>query len=100
MLTENNLEVITTAEEKFESRRKAIGFFLGPLAGVIVYFSQLGTITHEAHILSAILVWIIVWWVTEPIPIPASALLGAVLCIITGVADVKKVFTPFADPIV
>jgi len=100
LLTENNLEVITPAEEKFESRRKAIGFFLGPLAGVIVYFSQLGTITHEAHILSAILVWIIVWWVTEPIPIPASALLGAVLCIITGVADVKKVFTPFADPIV
>ena len=29
-----------------------------------------------------------------------SALLGAVLCVVLGIADVKKVFAPFADPII
>jgi sodium-dependent dicarboxylate transporter 2/3/5 len=50
--------------------------------------------------LTAVIGWIVIWWVTEPVPIPISALLGAVLCVIMGVGDVKQVFSPFADPII
>jgi sodium-dependent dicarboxylate transporter 2/3/5 len=57
-------------------------------------------LTHTAHILAAILSWIVIWWICEPVPIPISALLGAVLCVVFGVAGAKVAFAPFADPII
>ncbi len=32
----------------------------------------------------AIIGWIVTWWITEPVPIPLSALLGAAACVIFG----------------
>ena len=55
-------------------------------------------ISPEAHALAAIIAWIVVWWIGEPVPIPVSALLGAVLCILAGVADARTVLAPFAEP--
>jgi sodium-dependent dicarboxylate transporter 2/3/5 len=52
----------------------------------------------QAHALAAISAWIVVWWIGEPVPIPVSALLGAVLCILAGVADARTVLAPFAEP--
>lgn len=34
----------------------------------------------EQHRLAAILAFVVVWWVTEAIPIPITALLGVVMC--------------------
>ena len=93
-------EVISPMEEKFESLRNRIGLFLGPIVFVIFYFLPYTSISYQAHTLSAILLWVIIWWITEPIPIPATSLLGAILCVVFNVADVKKIFAPFADPIV
>lgn len=93
-------EVISPIEEKFESFRNKIGLFLGPLVFIIFYFLPYSSVSYQAHTLSAILMWVIVWWITEPIPIPATSLLGAILCVLFNVADAKKIFAPFADPIV
>lgn len=93
-------EVISPLEEKFENWRNNIGLFLGPLVFIIFYFLPYSSISYQAHTLSAILLWVIIWWITEPIPIPATSLLGAVLCVVFNVSDVKKIFAPFADPIV
>jgi len=41
-----------------------------------------------------------VYWITESIPIPATALLGAVLCILLGIDEEKKVLASFANPII
>jgi sodium-dependent dicarboxylate transporter 2/3/5 len=41
-----------------------------------------------------------VLWLCETIPLPATALLGAVLCTALGVAPVKEILAPFADPII
>ncbi|MDO8785869.1 MAG: SLC13 family permease, partial [Syntrophales bacterium] len=57
-------------------------------------------LTTKAHVLAAILAWIVIWWITEPVPIPITALLGAVLCVVFDVASAKVVFAPFADPII
>lgn len=93
-------EVISSGEEKFEFYRNRIGLFLGPIVGLIIYFLPFESLSPQAHILAAILGFVCVWWVTEPIPIPVSALLGAVLCVMFNVADARKVFTPFADPVI
>ncbi|MFB3905757.1 MAG: DASS family sodium-coupled anion symporter [Acidobacteriota bacterium] len=89
---------LSKAEERFEHWRKTIGLFLGPLAGVIVYLLPFGNV--QSHRLGAILAWVIIWWVTEPVPIPIAALLGVILCVVTGVAPATRAFAPLADPII
>jgi sodium-dependent dicarboxylate transporter 2/3/5 len=42
---------------------------------------------------------VVVLWVTEALPLPVTALLGASACVILGVAPAKEVFAPFADPL-
>jgi sodium-dependent dicarboxylate transporter 2/3/5 len=42
---------------------------------------------------------VVVLWVTEALPLPVTALLGASACVVLGVAPAKEVFAPFADPL-
>jgi sodium-dependent dicarboxylate transporter 2/3/5 len=91
-------EVISPFEEKVEAWRRRGSLFLGPLLGLAVRLMPMPGISSEAHALAAIIAWIVVWWIGEPVPIPVSALLGAVLCILAGVADAKTVLAPFAEP--
>ena len=43
---------------------------------------------------------VIVLWMTETLPLPVTALVGAILCIVLGVAPARQVLAYFADPIV
>lgn len=52
-----------------------------------------------AHTLAGIMALVVVYWMTEAIPLAATALLGPALCIALGVAGDKAVFAPFASPI-
>jgi sodium-dependent dicarboxylate transporter 2/3/5 len=58
------------------------------------------SLTPEAQLLAPILVAVIVLWVTEALPLAVTALLGAVACVVAGVAPAKDVFRPFADPLI
>lgn len=49
---------------------------------------------------AAVGVLMAVWWVTEAIPIPATALLPLVLFPLLGVADIRDAAAPFANPII
>jgi hypothetical protein len=49
---------------------------------------------------AAVGVLMAVWWVTEAIPIPATALLPLVLFPLLGVADISNAAAPFANPII
>ena len=57
-------------------------------------------LTPEAQSLALILVGVVVLWVTEALPLPVTALLGAVACVVAGVAPAKEVFRPFSEPLV
>ncbi|MCX7432704.1 MAG: anion permease [Planctomycetia bacterium] len=46
-------------------------------------------LSPEALTLAPILVLVIVLWVTESLPLAVTALLGAVLCVVAGVAPAK-----------
>ncbi len=81
-------------------RRKKIGFFLGPLVLILAYFSPLLSQNPRAHRLLAIFLLIVIWWVTECIPIPITALLVPVLITAFKVAPAKEAFAPFANPII
>ncbi|HBR18169.1 MAG: anion transporter [Deltaproteobacteria bacterium RIFCSPLOWO2_12_FULL_43_16] len=93
-------EVLSPTEERFERWRRNIGFFFGPLVFLILYFTPIPSLSQQAHTLAAILGLAIIFWISEAIPIPVTAILGAILNVILGVAPAKEVFAPFADPIV
>jgi sodium-dependent dicarboxylate transporter 2/3/5 len=83
----------------FERRRAAIGFVLGPLGGLALWLAPL-PLAPTAHALAAIVAWAVVFWITEPIPIPATALLAAAAAIVFGVGGAKDVFAGFAHPVI
>ncbi len=93
-------EVLSPTEEKAEELRNLLGFFLGPLAFVVLYLVPLGSMTPVQQRLTAVMGLVIVLWLTESIPIPVTAMLGALLNVILGVAPAKVVFSPFAHPLV
>uniref|UniRef100_A0A7C4THF2 DASS family sodium-coupled anion symporter n=1 Tax=candidate division WOR-3 bacterium TaxID=2052148 RepID=A0A7C4THF2_UNCW3 len=93
-------EKISPTEEKFERIRKTTGFILGPILFIFLLCLPMPALSKNAHMLSAILIWVVIWWITEPVPIPVTALLGTALCVIMGVDTMKKIFAPFADPII
>lgn len=80
--------------------RKKIGFWLGPLLFFAAYFSPVLSDNSRAHALLAIFLLTVVFWVTECIPIPITALLVPVLITAFHVTSVKEAFAPFANPII
>ena len=93
-------EVLSSSEEKFERWRKGIGLFAGPLAFTIIYLIPISYLSKEAHNLAAVLGLVLIFWLSEAIPLSVTAILGAILNIVFGVAPAKVVFAPFADPII
>ena len=47
-------------------------------------------ITPEAHRLTGVLLLTIIWWLTEPIPIPATGLFAVVLSVVVGAVPVAE----------
>jgi sodium-dependent dicarboxylate transporter 2/3/5 len=93
------VETYSPAEEQFNHRRKTIGLFLGPLLLVALIAAPL-PLPAPAHRLAGILAMMIVFWVTEALPLAVTAMLGPVLAIILRVAPVRAAFASFADPVI
>ncbi len=79
--------------------RRLIGSVLAPGVFVALLLVPLPGLSPEAHRLAAVLAAVVVLWVTEALPLPVTALLGASACVMLQVAPAKEVFAPFADPL-
>lgn len=91
---------VYSSDERFERLRTRIGLFLGPLLGLTVCLLPMPGLSPAAHTLAAILSLVITWWITEPVPIPVTGLIGLALCVILGVEGARKVFAAFSDPVI
>lgn len=97
---DNALEVISEAEGRFDRLRKRGGFYVAPLAFCLVLWFTRGRLPPDGNYLSAVLACVLVLWMSESLPLPATALLGACLCVVLGIADARTTLAPFADPII
>jgi len=93
------VETYSPAEEQFNHRRRTIGLFLGPALLVGLIAAPL-PIPEPAHRLAGILAMMIVFWVTEALPLAVTAMLGPVLAIVLRVAPARQAFASFADPVI
>ena len=79
--------------------RRTVGFFLAPAVFIALLALPLAGLSPAAHRLAAVMAAVIVLWVTEALPLPVTALLGAAASVVLEVAPAKEVFAPFADPL-
>ena len=93
------VETYSPAEELFNRRRGNVGLIGGPLALLVLLAAPI-PIAAPAHRLAAILLMMVIYWITEALPLAVTALIGPVLAIVLQVAPARVVFAPFADPII
>jgi sodium-dependent dicarboxylate transporter 2/3/5 len=93
-------QVLTPREERFESLRHRAGFILAPLVFTVILLAPMGGMKPEAHRLAAVMAAVVILWISEALPMPATALLGAAAAVVLRVAPAKEVFAPFADPLI
>jgi solute carrier family 13 (sodium-dependent dicarboxylate transporter), member 2/3/5 len=87
---------LSEAEERFERARRTVGLFLGP-ALFLVMLALPVDMEAKQQTLAAILALVVVWWITEAIPIPVAGIIGVSLCVAMGVAEADEVFGSFSD---
>ena len=80
--------------------RGGIGALLGPLLFALIYFGTPFDIPDSANAVLAAAVWVIVWWVTEPVHIAVTSLLPIALLATTGVVEVGDITAQYAHPVV
>jgi sodium-dependent dicarboxylate transporter 2/3/5 len=99
MSDESALEGLSEQEQRFDRWRRRLGLWLGPAAFAVVLASPLG-LDPRAHRLAAVLAFVMVYWVSEALPLPVTAFLGPTLAILLGVGRARDVFAPFGDPVI
>src|SRR5262245_27483622 len=95
---EQPLGAISPAEARVEARLRLIGFWLGPLAALAVY-ALATSLSAEQRTLSALMTFCAIYWITEPIPMAATALVAAGGCVLLGVAEAEQAFGAFGNPL-
>ena len=90
---------ISSAEEAFNRGRQTFGLIAGPVLAVAVLLMPLG-LPEPAQRVAAVLLLMIILWMTEALPLAVTALIGPTLCVMLGVATAQAAFAPFADPVI
>ena len=94
------VDTLSPGELKFEHYRRRVGLVLAPAVFITLLLVPTPTLSGPAHRLAAILAAVVVLWISEVLPMPVTALLGAVAAVVMNVAPAKEVLAPFADPLI
>ena len=102
-----NREHETSLEEGLSERSKLIPLLLGPILALCLYYvlpsSYMGTqgemvqFSDAARACTAMVLWMGIWWFTEPVPIAVTALLPIVLYPILGIATPADTLKNYAN---
>src|SRR5436309_392120 len=93
------IELAAPSREEFSeqlSPRMMVGSVLGPLAGLALWFAPI-QLEPAAHQTLAIVAFITVNWITEPIDHGVTAMIGCFLFWALHIADFETAFAGFAD---
>lgn len=94
-----------TIEDNAESSglptKQVVGLILGPLLFLLtVMLPAPADMSVAAWSALGLMLLMAIWWSTEAIPIPATALLPIVLVPALGLGTIKSVTAPYANPII
>ena len=86
-----------------ERRRRApvVGLLLGPaVLALVLLLSPPAGLAPAAWRVAGVGLLMAIWWITEAIPIPATALLPLVLFPLLGISPITAAAAPFANPVI
>jgi sodium-dependent dicarboxylate transporter 2/3/5 len=89
-------QTLSPQEERFEKARRTIGLFLAPVVFLVFLLLPLDMDSNQQK-LAAALLFVVVLWISEAVPIPIGGLMGIVLIVMIGVAPVDDVLAPFGS---
>ena len=91
---------LTGGQAQFDELRRRTGLVVGPLVFLLLLLWPSDTLSPEAHRLAAVLALVIIFWVTEALPLAVTALLGPMLAVVLQVAPVREAFAPMSNPLI
>ncbi len=78
---------------------KKIGLLLGPLSFILIlFFLHPEGMTPEAKAVLACTFWVAIWWMTEAMPIEATALIPIVIFPLSGAASIRDTSEAYGHP--
>jgi len=91
--------------------KKRLGLYLGPLLfGLIVLMPEpqsmvaaansVGAGALEPQIALGVMVWVLVWWITECVPLGLAALVVPLVFCMSGIIDWNTALSSFTNPII
>jgi sodium-dependent dicarboxylate transporter 2/3/5 len=72
---------------------------LGIAVAAVVFFLPLPLTTEERYV-AAVTLLMVIWWITEAVPLEATALLPLALFPLTGVLSAGEAAAPYADKVI
>ena len=89
------------AEGASYSRSQQVGLVLGPFLFILtLLFFDPENLSYPGRAVLATTLWVAIWWITEAVPIPVTALLPLVLMPITGALDSGSVASSYGNDII
>lgn len=79
--------------------RRNTGLLLAPILAILTWFLAVG-LPYEARIVATIMVFCLVFWMTEVIPLSMTAFLGVLLAVMVGEAKIETAFQNLGHPII
>jgi solute carrier family 13 (sodium-dependent dicarboxylate transporter), member 2/3/5 len=99
-----------------KNRKENIGLICGPLFFIVILFipfPQSSILTNNININSekstsplspqialGTMIWMVIWWITECVPLGFTSLLAPFIFIISGILNVNQALPKFSDPII
>ena len=81
--------------------RSVLGLFAGPLVFVVLLLSPPPEgLSPAAWSVAAMAALMVVWWITEALPVSATALVPIVALPLLGVTTVAEATAPYAHPVI
>lgn len=84
-----------------KNRVQLTGLFLGPLLAVLILLlPEPEGLSWQGWSMVALLILMVIWWVTEAIPLPVTAMLPLIFVPLSGLSSFKQAAIPYASPII
>ncbi|MBW9209548.1 DASS family sodium-coupled anion symporter [Mumia sp. zg.B53] len=87
---------LSPQEERFEKARRTSGLALAPLATIVMLLIPFD-LPDQQHKLAAVLVGVVILWVTEAVPIPVGGFIGIAAIVLIGVVPADDALAPFGS---
>lgn len=81
---------------------RLVGRILGPavFVAMLVAGQWQDTMDPQAWRAAAVGLWMAIWWATEAVPVPVTALIPVVAFDLLGIATIRDAAAPYANPII